>query len=103
MMISEPHGSCKDFKDKKGSNSKNEEEYKKICNCDRESIFHLLHRQKNIEQFIENCKDPNKKVVYMSQRMKEIVSTLLYTFAAMSHERPEGYKITDSILRVPKS
>ena len=38
----------------------------------------------------------------MSQRMKEIVSTLLYTFAAMRHERPEGYKITDSILRVPK-
>ena len=86
----------------KNSNSKNEEEYKKICNCYRESIFHLLHRQKDIEQFIENCKDPNKKVVYMSQRMKEIISTLLYTFAAMIHERPEGYKITDSILRVPK-
>jgi len=62
-----------------------DEEYKKICNDFRDSIFHLLQRRKGIEHFILYCQNP-QTAVHMPYK-KEIVSTLFHTFASVTRSR----------------
>lgn len=81
-----------------------DEEYKRICSDFRDSIFSLLRHRSFIKNLIVSCQNP-KAAVYMSQRKKEIVSSLLNIFASVSRKRLElepSINTTYPILAVPK-
>ncbi len=79
-----------------------EKEYTMICSSHRDSIFHLLHGRKEVNEFIHYCQ--NSKVVYISRRMNEIISCLLNTFSSIANPKilEESIGITSSILSVSK-
>ena len=95
----------KDFTaDAESINFDDDEEYKNICNVFSDSLFHLLRRRKGIEHFISYCQN-QQIAVYVSHKKKEIVSSLLHTFASVSCKRPgleKSINTTNSILLVPK-